>query len=491
MIKRFFVFVFLLTIIQFANAQNTVTISCKFAMEFADSCFIKTDKYFLDLPVITKAKIEESEATLKFEVAQPQIVDFDYNKQSVDIFVEPGDDMSFQIGTDSLSKSIVMQGTGAANNIFYREFMRKFYSSYNKDAIKDMILNTPVDAYEIEIYKQKLAQQEFFDKYEKQNELSQNFKAYMAQTIKYNYLNRLQSFPIIYGNNSKAMIVTPLPDLMIENVTDKLAQNDDALPCESYRQFVYYYVVYQTSKLNNFAKFTDLSTSMERKCAFAFNHLKEKTLNWYVAKFLNDECEKVSPVVVKSVYKKLDERYVASEVNNAIRAKVETRAAAKEDIAANKKPSAAGTAPATGQGNGPKIKDLKGNYFTLDDFKGKVVYIDFWASWCGPCRGQFPYSKELHHKFTKKQLKEVEFLYISIDSKEDAWKKAVEQMQLEQQGKMGIVPGDWGSEICKYFQINSIPRYMIMNKKGEIVDFNAKRPSDEQIFNDLIKILAE
>ena len=157
MIKRFFVFVFLLTIIQFANAQNTITISCKFAMEFADSCFIKTDKYFLDLPVITKAKIEESEATLKFEVAQPQIVDFDYNKQSVDIFVEPGDDMSFQIGTDSLSKSIVMQGTGAANNIFYREFMRKFYSSYNKDVIKDMILNTSVDVYEIEIYKQKLA----------------------------------------------------------------------------------------------------------------------------------------------------------------------------------------------------------------------------------------------------------------------------------------------------------------------------------------------
>ena len=82
------------------------------------------------------------------------------------------------------------------------------------------------------------------------------------------------------------------------------------------------------------------------------------------------------------------------------------------------------------------------------------------------------------------------FLYISIDATEDAWKKGVEQLGIE--GKQGISPGNWNSEIAKYFQINGIPRYMLMDKKGNIVDFNAKRPSSgQEIYNDIMKLLAE
>jgi len=56
------------------------------------------------------------------------------------------------------------------------------------------------------------------------------------------------------------------------------------------------------------------------------------------------------------------------------------------------------------------------------------------------------------------------------------------------QGTLVISPGNWSSKICSYFQINSIPRYMIMDKKGNIVDYNAKRPADPSVLDDLLKL---
>ena len=106
------------------------------------------------------------------------------------------------------------------------------------------------------------------------------------------------------------------------------------------------------------------------------------------------------------------------------------------------------------------LKDLSGKSFSLSELKGKVVYIDFWASWCGPCRQMMPYSKQLHENLTEKQKKQITFLYISIDANEDAWKKAINDLGME--GTMLISPGNWTSKVCSYFQINSIPRYMIM-----------------------------
>ena len=90
--------------------------------------------------------------------------------------------------------------------------------------------------------------------------------------------------------------------------------------------------------------------------------------------------------------------------------------------------------------------------------------------------------------FTPQQLKNIVFLYISIDGSEDAWKAAVNQLGIE--GKLAISPGNWQSEIAKFFQISSIPRYMLIDTKGNIVNLNAKRPSSgQQIYNDIIHLL--
>jgi thiol-disulfide isomerase/thioredoxin len=273
--------------------------------------------------------------------------------------------------------------------------------------------------------------------------------------------------------------------VLLESITPDLANNDGALNCEQYRLFLYYYVIYNTSKLNGFNKFTDNSISMEKKMGFCNQTLTGKPNIYFIASFLNENVTNVSPYTAKHIYELLGNNEKNGEYTKLLKTKCEKQI--KMKVVEDKKTASSST-PTDQSAGSIKILGTDGKYFTFEDLKGKVVYVDFWASWCGPCRGQFPFSKELHKKFTPKQLKNVVFLYISIDKTEEIWKKAMEQNGLGD-FKNGLVPGDWSSEIVKYFQINSIPRYMLIDKKGKIVDFNAKRPSDDAVYDDIIKLI--
>jgi len=221
---------------------------------------------------------------------------------------------------------------------------------------------------------------------------------------------------------------------------------------------------------------------------FTNQTIQGKTNIYFIGSFLNDNVGNVSPFTAKHIYELLSYNEKNGEYTKLLKQKCEQRM--KTKVIEEKKPTSAASSLADNASSGVKIMGTDGKYFTFDDLKGKVVYVDFWASWCGPCRGQFPFSKELHKKFTAKQLKNVVFLYISIDKTEEIWKKAIEQNGLGD-FKNGLVPGDWSSEIVKYFQINSIPRYMLIDKKGNFVDTNAKRPSDEAVFNDIIDLIGK
>lgn len=123
------------------------------------------------------------------------------------------------------------------------------------------------------------------------------------------------------------------------------------------------------------------------------------------------------------------------------------------------------------------LKDLHGKDVTLKDFAGKVIYMDFWASWCSPCRYEMKNgSPKLHAKF--KDNKDVVFLYISIDSKEEPWKKAIADDKIE--GIHLLSLGGTNSPVGKAFNITGIPHYVIIGRDGKIFDNNASRPSEDK-----------
>lgn len=127
----------------------------------------------------------------------------------------------------------------------------------------------------------------------------------------------------------------------------------------------------------------------------------------------------------------------------------------------------------------------KGGTTSLDDLKGKFVYIDVWATWCGPCKVEIPFLKEVEKKYHGKNI---EFVSISIDNKKDyeTWKKFVVEQQLG--GIQLYADNAWESQFVKDYAIEGIPRFILVDTAGNIVSADAPRPSNSkliELFNEL------
>ncbi|MFL5763224.1 MAG: TlpA family protein disulfide reductase [Bacteroidia bacterium] len=127
--------------------------------------------------------------------------------------------------------------------------------------------------------------------------------------------------------------------------------------------------------------------------------------------------------------------------------------------------------------------DQNGKSISLKDFKGKIVYLDVWASWCGPCLKEVPYAKTLEEEM---KSKDIVFLYVSVDDDENAWKKKIAEKEIA--GIHLISKGGFESQIAKSYNIKSIPRYIIIGKDGKIINSFAKRPSGK-VKEDLDKLV--
>ena len=121
-------------------------------------------------------------------------------------------------------------------------------------------------------------------------------------------------------------------------------------------------------------------------------------------------------------------------------------------------------------------ENFNGGTTSLDDFKGKVTYIDIWATWCLPCRGEIPALKELEKKF---HGKDVAFVSISIDQNKDEWKEFVKSEDLK--GVQLFAENAFESQFIQDYGIRQIPTFIIIDKEGKIVNADAPRPSSDEI----------
>jgi len=130
-----------------------------------------------------------------------------------------------------------------------------------------------------------------------------------------------------------------------------------------------------------------------------------------------------------------------------------------------------------------------GKAYTLSDMKGKVVVIDFWFTGCIPCRAEMPYFDRLAETFKDRP---VQFLSVSLDTGDQLmalWKKMVS----EKDGKSPVLnlnlPGGFRSDFTARMNIRSVPRVVLVDKDGRIVDAYAKRPSDPKLKLQLEKLM--
>ena len=110
------------------------------------------------------------------------------------------------------------------------------------------------------------------------------------------------------------------------------------------------------------------------------------------------------------------------------------------------------------------LYDLDGQPVSLSQFKGQVVLLDFWASWCGPCIGDLPDLRAIKEKAADQPLV---FLNLSLDTDEAAWREAVDKHEIE---GVHVRADGWGADVAKSYQVNSLPSYYLVDSQGLIVE---------------------
>jgi len=131
-------------------------------------------------------------------------------------------------------------------------------------------------------------------------------------------------------------------------------------------------------------------------------------------------------------------------------------------------------------------KNFKGGTTSLSDFKGKYVFIDVWATWCTPCKVQIPFLEELEKEYAHQNI---EFVSISVDFDKDydKWKKMLAEKELS--GHQLFADAAFKSEFVKAYNITGIPRFILIDPNGKIVDYDAPRPSDNENVKKLLSVV--
>lgn len=127
------------------------------------------------------------------------------------------------------------------------------------------------------------------------------------------------------------------------------------------------------------------------------------------------------------------------------------------------------------------LEDADGNIVDFASFKGKYVYVDLWASWCGPCCKEVPHLQALEKDM---QGSNVVFLSISTDVNKEAWKKKMTEL-----GMHGHQLRDRDDALCNALGVKGIPFFLIYDKDGNLHTYGAMRPSKGEVLKNFLKAL--
>lgn len=132
-------------------------------------------------------------------------------------------------------------------------------------------------------------------------------------------------------------------------------------------------------------------------------------------------------------------------------------------------------------------RTVSGEKISLSSLRGNLVYIDVWATWCGPCKAEIPHLKKLEEEYHGKP---VSFVSISVDELKDTEKWIAYVTDNKLKGVQLMADNAFNATFIQEFNIAAIPRFIMIDKEGKIISANALRPSSKKIKEELNKYLA-
>jgi len=409
-----------------------------------------------DTEEYTSNILEDGTFAFGINVREPQYATLIYSREKKLIYLEPNDTLGININGRSYPSNVLFGERGGGNNNFLAEYLKEnpkelnqfkkvqfrkgiFWYSTLPEEDKNMRNTTP-EAFAGKILTKKdraFAKMDFYRK-NNANKLTSDFVSFMETEFIYDWAYNKLMFGHLYKGRYD------LPDSYFDFL-DETPIIGGSIGNHLYRDFVLAVVNYRYEKTG------DKTDPYLKQYDYATNNLLDNTQAFVQSEMLYKAF----------LDKKLDTilgRYWAF-IDNTDHLEYEE----KVNYAYQKANRYAEGSPAPDF----TLQDINQNTIQLAQYNGKVVYLNFWASWCRPCMKKMnnlkPFIKEMENKG-------IVILNISLDRNAEDWQKTVKQMEFG--GIHAMAEGDIDSEIAKQYEVRILPQYYIVNKNGSF----AQRP---------------
>lgn len=360
------------------------------------------------------------------------------------IYFEKGDKASISFEGNDFTGTFTFEGDKAK--------AVEYLDKVKLTALPDVEYSLPFDLYQEKIQ----AKEGEAVKLMKANGLSSAGKFVKMEEgrIRYSYAAQLLMYPI--GHKIMALDMAYTPDEeYYKAIEEYFVENDAWADIDEYRNFIMEAAHVLDAENRDVSAIYPKTVAQMRYVADRFNSVKVRDIllhslaATYVDRYGIDDIQDLENIYHSYVK---DEALLADYASKFD----------KWDVSKPGKPSPALSAT-----------DIDGKVWTLEDFRGRYVYIDMWATWCAPCRREVPYLKALAEKF---QDAHIVFLGLSVDSDKSKWEDMVRG------GGLCGVQLHLGSQSAfqKAYNVEGIPHFILLDKEGRIISNDMSKPSAEQ-----------
>ena len=382
-----------------------------------------------------------------------------YNQNPISIFIEPEENVEIRTSEKHFYESLLLNGT-YKNNQYLIDFQKAFPIQKLINERNQHIINDDADDYkfyEDSIYKEKV---KFIDQYAVNQPLSRQF--IRRQKASYRYGSSNAKFRLANTYSYLTQKEKKLPKDYYQFMLDLSVREGDLLLLTEYREYL---DNYYTFRYNEDKPEVNSELEMARSEYSLAENLFEDRVKYY---FLTKKFGEILDTHPYEISKNYISPFMSDISNSEYRAYIDRKILAasngsNETIAYNF-----------------KLQDQNGKWVSLSDFKGKTVYLNFWASWCIPCIGEID-----NHNHINQIYKDRDFvtIMVSIDEDAKAWKKTLPQYDKE---IVQLRMNGMKTEIGKRYNLRFIPKSLVINKDGVIIHADVPAPSSSSIYKYLV-----
>ncbi len=391
---------------------------------------------------------ENNEARFELQLEEAKFIDLIYAGKTLPIYLELGDELGLSFDATNINGTLRYEGKGAANNNFLAEYRRKYATEqyeYDIALLKVQVdepmataATTQTASQYVQIVNRQQAEQVSFLA-SKKSSLSAALANYMDTEITYsNAVNKIAWFLENSFSFTESSLATAKQQIPIEKGVN--FQKDDLLQHPAYNNFLRAYAFYKLLPYDlNRTKlyiplYKKINETMSGKVKY---HLLTDLLLKVYDRTLNTDL----------AFKNFEQFALNNPYPEYTQTVIDYYGGQLSGVKNTEAPDIQLTTP-------------DGKTVYLSNYKGKVVYLSFWASWCKPCIASFKKSAVTRQKLADMG---VVLLNVSIDESDAAWRKAMAQHN--PLGEHGLVLSL--EDISKNYNVSSIPQYYIVDKNGK------------------------